>query len=89
MTLFMVERDLHGISMEQLAAAQGAAIAEARASTARGAGVRYLRSLFTPGDGCCRCLFEAETADAVRAVNDAAQLPYARVVPAMDLTAPA
>jgi len=89
MTLYMVERDLRGIAMEQLAAAQGAAIAQAQASTERGTSVHYVRSLFTPDDGCCRCLFEADSPDAVRAVNDAAQLPYARVVPAMDLTAPA
>lgn len=88
MTIFMVERDLRGISMEQLAGAQGVAIAEAKASTDRGTSVRYVRSLFTPEDGCCRCLFEAETADAVRAVNDAAKLPYGRVVPAMDIAAP-
>lgn len=89
MTIFMVERHLRGISAEQLAGAQGAAIAEAQASTARGTAVRYVRSLFTPDDGRCCCLFEAATADAVRAVNDAAKLPYARIVPAMDIAAPA
>ena len=89
MTIYMVERDLRGIAMEQLAAAQEAAIAEAKASTERGTDVRYVRSLFTPEDGCCRCLFEAESAEAARAVNDAAKLPYGRIVPAMDIAAPA
>jgi hypothetical protein len=89
MSVFMVERDLRGISMEALAAAQGAAIAQAGASTAQGTQVRYMRSLFTPEDGRCCCMFEADSADAVRQVNDAAGLPYARIVEAMDLPPPA
>ena len=89
MAIFMVERDLAGISMEALGAAQGAAIAQAQACTAQGTPVRYVRSLFTPDDGRCCCLFEATTADAVRAVNDVAKLPYRRIVEAMDLAAPA
>ena len=88
MTMFMVERDLRGITMEALGAAQAAAIAEAGNSTARGAQVRYVRSLFTPEDGQCCCLFEASTQDAVRAVNDAAKLPYQRIVEVLDLPAP-
>ena len=88
MSVFMVERDLRGISMEQLSAAQGAAIAQAAASTAQGKPVHYVRSLFTPEDGRCCCLFDAADADAVRAVNDAAKLRYQRVVPAMDLAPP-
>ncbi len=89
MAVFMVERDLRGISMEALAAAQGAAIAQAGSSTAQGTPVRYLRSVFTPTDGRCCCLFDAATEGAVRQVNDAAGLPYTRIVEAMDLAAPA
>jgi hypothetical protein len=89
MAIFMVERDLRGITMEALGAAQGAAIAQAKSCTSQGTPVRYVRSLFTPEDGRCRCLFEAATADAVRTVNDAAKLPYERIVEAMDLAPPA
>ena len=89
MTVFMVERNLRGISMDALAQAQGAAIAQAQASSEQGTPVRYLRSLFTPEDGRCCCLFEAGSAASVCAVNDAAKLPYERVVEAMDLPAPA
>jgi hypothetical protein len=32
------------------------------------------------------CLFDAASADHVREVNDAAQLPYTRIVEALDLT---
>ena len=65
MSVWMVERDLQGISMEALAAAQGAAIAAAGKATAQGTPVRYLRSVFSPQDGRCCCLFEAASAEAV------------------------
>jgi Nickel responsive protein SCO4226-like len=88
MSVWMVERELPGISMEGLAAAQGAAIAEAGKSTAEGTPVRYLRSVFSPQDGRCCCLFEAANADDVQRVNDAAGLPYSRIVEALDLQPP-
>jgi hypothetical protein len=53
----------------------------------RGEGVQisYIRSTFAPEDGRCMCLFDGESADQVQAFNDAAGLPYTRVVPALDL----
>ena len=39
-----------------------------------------------PADGRCMCLFEADDAESVKAVNDEAGIPYTRVVPAHDLT---
>lgn len=86
MTVYMVERDLKGISMEDLAGAQKAAIATAADMTAKGEQVSYIRSTFAPEDGRCMCLFEGEDADQIRRLNDTAGLPYARVVEAMDLT---
>jgi len=32
------------------------------------------------------CLFEADNADLVREVNEAAKIPFTRIVEAMDLT---
>jgi hypothetical protein len=86
MSVFMVERDLKGISMEDLAGAQKAAIATAAEMTANGQPISYIRSTFAPDDGRCMCLFDGESADQVRALNDKAGLPYNDVVPAMDLT---
>ena len=48
--------------------------------------ISYIRSTFAPEDGRCMCLFDGESAGQVRALNDAAGLPYTRVVPALDLT---
>jgi hypothetical protein len=86
MTVYMVERDLKGIAMADLAAAQKAAINTAQAYTAQGTPVRYIRSTFAPEDGRCMCLFEAGSAEDVKKLNDEAKLPYSRVVEALDLT---
>jgi len=86
MTVYMVERNLKGIAMSDLAAAQKAAISTANAYTAKGKLVRYIRSTFAPEDGRCMCLFEANSADDVKTLNDEAKLPYSRVVEALDLT---
>ena len=84
--VYMVDRDLPGISMEQLAGAQRAAIETSQRFTAEGKPVRYIRSAFVPGEAHLMCFFEAPDAASVREVNDAAQLPYTRIVEALDLT---
>ena len=81
MPVFMVERSLKGISMNDLGAAQKAAIA-----TCSGTDVRYIRTTFVPDSGRCMCLFEASDAASVKALNDKAKLPYNEIVPALDLT---
>jgi hypothetical protein len=86
MAVYMVERELPGITNEQLADAQQAAIAGAQKSTTSGTPVRYIRSTFVPGEARCMCLFEASSPAAVRDVNEAAGLPFTRIVEAMDLT---
>lgn len=86
MAVYMVERDLKGITMPQLAGAQQAAINTARRFTADGTPVRYIRSTFVPGEARCMCLFDAANADDVKKVNESAELPYVRIVEALDLT---
>ena len=86
MAVYMVDRDLPGITMEQLAAAQKAAIETGEQLTAAGKPVRYIRSTFVPQESHCMCLFEASNADLVKELNDQAKIPYTRVVEAADLT---
>ena len=86
MSVFMVERNLKGISMEDLAGAQQAAIATAKQMTDQGEKVSYIRSTFAPEDGRCMCLFDGDSAEQVRRLNDTAGLPYEKVVEAYDLT---
>ena len=86
MAVYMVERNLPGIQIDQLAAAQKAAIATGEDMTAKGKKVRYIRSTFVPGDSRCMCLFEANDQTAVKELNDTAKIPYTRIVEALDLT---
>ena len=86
MSVFMVERDLKGISMADLGGAQQAAIRTAQDMTAKGTKISYIRSTFAPDDGRCMCLFDAASDAEVRQLNDTAGLPYHKVVAALDLT---
>lgn len=86
MQVYMVERSLKGIPLEQLAAAQQAAIRTAADMRARGTAIEYIRSTFVPESGQCMCLFRAADAEQVKQLNDQASIPYTRVVGAMDLT---
>lgn len=88
MTVFMVERSLKGIAMDALAAAQQRAISTTARFRDQGTSVRYIRTTFVPAEGCCMCLFEAETEAVVKQVNEAAQIPFDRIVAALDLTPP-
>ncbi len=85
MPVYMVERDLKGISMESLGGAQKTAISKAKDMSAAGTQIKYLRSTFAPDDGRCMCLFEARSDADVKRLNDEAGLPYNRVVRALDL----
>ena len=88
MPVFLVERDLPGVTTEELAAAQKRAIQSGMELTAQGKQVRYIRSTFVPGEHKCMCLFEAPNEDNVRAANERAEIPFTRIVRAEDLTPP-
>jgi hypothetical protein len=86
MAVYMVERELKGITMDQLAAAQRKAINTSNEFSTRGKSVRYIRTTFVPGEEQSMCLFEASDPDHVREVNDEAKIPYVRIIEALDLT---
>jgi Protein of unknown function (DUF4242) len=86
MPTYMVERILPGATMETVEAIQEAARRASETFQVEGRPVRYVHSIFTPGETRCRCLFEAPTAQLVQELNDAAQIPYSRIVIAIDLT---
>jgi hypothetical protein len=88
MAVFMVDRDLPGITMDQLAAAQQAAVKTGQEFSSQGKNVRYLRSMYVPEEAHCMCLFEASNAELVREVNEKANIPFTRIVEALDLTPP-
>jgi len=86
MQVYLVERSLKGIAMDQLAAAQQRAIQTAQQMSAQGAPIRYIRSTFVPETGACNCLFAAEDAQEVKTLNQRANIPFDNVVAALDLT---
>ena len=88
MPTYLVERDLPGMTRDQLAAAHRAAAETARRFTAAGNPVRYIRSLFLPQEARCLCLFEARDAECVRSLNDTAQIPFTSVSEALELAPP-
>ena len=86
MTVFAVERDLKGVTMEQLAAAQKRAIASSKKFADAGQDVRYIRTMYIPGEERSMCLFEAPDASTVEKVNRDAAIPYQQVIEALDLS---
>ncbi len=70
---------------EQLQMAERAAAAMSERYTANGKPVRYLSSTFVPEEGHCMSLFEARSAKIVQEVNEAANLPFTRIIEAVEL----
>ena len=83
--LFLVERRLPNVSEQQLAVAQAALTGAAARFIARGDGVRYLSSIFLARQGRLLSLFTAGSLEEVRAVNEAALIPFASIEPAIEL----
>jgi hypothetical protein len=87
--LYLVERELPGITMEELADAQAAQIAACARLTARGKSICYLRSTFVLGQDRLLCLFVTANARLIQDVSDAAGLPFTWIVEVLDLSPPA
>ena len=86
MKIYLVDRDLPGVTLEQLAAAQKAAIETSQRFTDEGNPVRYIRTAWVPSESHVMCMFEAPDAQLVRDVNEAAGIPFTRILEALDLT---
>jgi len=78
--LYLVEHDLRDLSPSQLAEVYRALGEAVRRAIRRGSRIRYVQRIYAPDEQRCLCLFEATGPEVVRAVNDIAQFPLARVV---------
>lgn len=88
MPLFIVDRDLIGLTAEALAEHRRC-LREATLRASRGGlAIRHLRRTFTHAHDRCLDLFEADSAEVVGQVNDMAQLPYRSIARASDDAAP-
>jgi hypothetical protein len=87
MALFLVFRDLPGITRDQYTAAQRAAADASRQYSQAGREVSYLGGFFLTATGRAICIFQAESAADVAAVNNQAGVPATDIVEAIDLRA--
>ena len=87
-SLFIVDRSIPGLTVQQLSIAQHAMVESARRLGGNGARIRYIRSTLIPGQSRCLCLFEADHQNLVRTVNENAQFPFSRIDEAVELITP-
>jgi hypothetical protein len=88
MGLYLVERYLPGATDDDLASAVERVAAAADQMTAEGITVRYLGSTFVAVDETCFCEFEAPSHETVERANERADVPFARILPAVRLSTP-
>lgn len=87
--VFVVERTMPGLSLDHLAGVHRALAESTRRVSGDGERVRYLRCTFRPDAARCSCVFEANSADLVRRVNEVAQVPFDRIEEAIEFEEPA
>lgn len=86
--MFIVERRMPTVSVADLAMLQEALIFVSDRLTSRGEPVRCLGSTFLPGQARLLTLFEAESAEAVRSVNENVHAPFVSLEAAISFPAP-
>ena len=86
MKKYLVERYLPGITQRQLDEASERLASAASGLAAEGVEVRYVGSTFVPREESCFCRFEGDSADAVRRACEQADVMFARIVEARDLS---
>ncbi|MDQ6658647.1 MAG: DUF4242 domain-containing protein [Actinomycetota bacterium] len=79
---FLVERYLSAAAAEELAASTARIARLCADSGPTDSAVRYLFSAYLPTEEICFCLFQAPSADAVRALNRRARFALDRVTDA-------
>ena len=82
---FLVLRQLPGVTRDQYAAAQQAAMDAASQSSADGRLVQYLGGFFLPGVGRAICIFGADSAADIAIVNQQAGVPFTEVLEAIEM----
>jgi hypothetical protein len=85
MAIFLVLRQLPGLTRDQYAAAQYAASEAARQASMGGRIVRHLGGFLIPDRGQAICIFCAESPADVATVNERAGVPFTEVLEAIEL----
>jgi len=79
MASYVVKRHLPGITLEALTGAGLRAKSCAAEMTEEGTPVRWLRSFFIQETEETHCYFEAPSSDAVKEVNERANIPFSKI----------
>jgi hypothetical protein len=85
MTCYVVTRHLPGITPDALTSAGLRAKSCAAEMTDEGTPVKWLRSFFIPKTEQTHCYFEAPNAEAVKEVNERANIPFSEIQEAQEL----
>jgi hypothetical protein len=83
--MFLVLRDLPGVTRDQYSAAQDAIADAVQRTSPADREVRYLGGFFLPGSGRAVCVFGAESASDVADVNQRAGVSFTEVLEAIYL----
>lgn len=84
--LFLVERELPGITPEKLQAAGLRAKTCCQEMTEEGSEVAWHRSFFLPEDEKTFCVFEAPDRERVAEANRRANIPFVAIHDSMEMT---
>lgn len=86
MAVYVVKRDLPGITPEALQSAGMRAKTCCAEMTEEGQQVRWIRSFFLPETAQTHCYFEAPSRSAVEEANTRARIPFTQITEAMEMT---
>jgi hypothetical protein len=86
MPIFVVKRDLPGVTPEALQSAGLRAKSCCSEMTSEGKPVRWVRSFFLPEIAQTHCYFEAPSRAAVEEANERARIPFTQIVEVVEMT---
>jgi len=86
MSMFVVKRDLPGVTPEVLQSAGVRAKSCCTEMTQEGHPVRWIRSFFLPETAETHCYFEAASKQAVEEANQRARIPFVEIREVIEMT---
>ena len=86
MPLYAVERELGHVTPEQLQLGLQEVLRLCQQFRIEGKNVRYISSVVLPAERHGLCLFGAQDPEWIKELQDAAHMPYSRIVPLLDVT---
>ena len=86
MSIFVVKRDLPGVTPDLLQSAGLRAKTCCTEMTQEGQPVRWIRSFFMPSTAQTHCYFDAPNKAAVEEANRRAKIPFTEIAEALEMT---